>query len=105
MVKILLVCDQGFSTSLMETALKKEAVKQGVEASIEAIGMAALPNHVSSADVVLLGPQVSYRMDEIAKKYPDQKNKVYLMNPSDFALLESEKIFNIALQIANSKEN
>ena len=104
MINILLVCDQGFSTSMMETALKKEISKRGLDAAVEAVGIPALASHINGADVILFGPQVAYRMSEIKGKYPDKTDIMYVMNPSDFALMEAEKILSEALKMINKGE-
>lgn len=105
MINLLLVCDQGFSTSMMETALKNEISKRNLKATVEAVGISALSSHIESADVVLFGPQVAYRMEEIKEKYPDRINTMYVMNPTDFALMEANKVLDEALKIIKENKN
>ncbi len=39
-----------------------------------------------------MGPQVGYRINELQKKYPEQAGIMHILDPSDFALLNSKKV-------------
>ena len=63
--KVLLICAGGMSTGILMKKMEKYAVEQGFQLQIEAIGMSAYEEVYKNYDVILLGPQVSYKKDEI----------------------------------------
>lgn len=63
--KVLLICAGGMSTGILMKKMVKYATEQGVDLQIEAIGMSAYEDVYKNYDVILLGPQVSYKKAEI----------------------------------------
>ena len=63
--KVLLICAGGMSTGILMKKLEKYAAEQGINLQIEAVGMSAYEDVCKNYDVILLGPQVSYKKDEI----------------------------------------
>lgn len=63
--KVLLICAGGMSTGILMKKMEKYAVENSVELQIEAIGMSAYEEVYKNYDVILLGPQVSYKKAEI----------------------------------------
>ncbi|MGX7418631.1 PTS sugar transporter subunit IIB [Carnobacterium gallinarum] len=60
MKNILLVCNQGMSTSFLVEKMKVAATESAIEAKIWAVSDAELHENWEQADVILLGPQVGY---------------------------------------------
>lgn len=60
MIKILLVCNAGMSTSMLMGKMTTAAKEQNIEAEIWAIPDVRLNEEWAKADVILLGPQVAY---------------------------------------------
>ncbi|SMB57102.1 Cellobiose-specific phosphotransferase enzyme IIB component [Serratia proteamaculans] len=60
MINIMLVCNAGMSTSMLVNKMVEAAKQQNIEATIWAIPDARLNEEWKKADVILLGPQVSY---------------------------------------------
>ena len=56
MMKILLVCSAGMSTSLMVEKMKAAAEEQGIDADISASAEADLAVNMDGVSIVLLGP-------------------------------------------------
>ncbi len=63
MIKIMLACSAGMSTSLLVTKMEDAAKENGIEAKIWAISEVNLKNEIENCDVLLLGPQVRNMMD------------------------------------------
>lgn len=63
-MKILLICANGLSTSLLVSNMKKHAEQDMV---IEAKPMSELSRVVDQWDVILVGPQIRYKIGEINK--------------------------------------
>ncbi|MGL4567723.1 MAG: PTS sugar transporter subunit IIB [Fusobacteriaceae bacterium] len=69
MVKILLACSAGMSTSLMVKKMKKVADENGLEVDIAAVPESQAENYFENLNILLLGPQVKHlqgRMMELA---------------------------------------
>ena len=70
MIKIMLACSAGMSTSLLVTKMESAAKENGIESQIWAIPESTIQNEIEKCDVLLLGPQVRYvlpKAQEIAK--------------------------------------
>lgn len=66
-MKIMLCCNAGMSTSLLVQKMQKEAASRGEEVAIEARPMNEAMDHISEADVILLGPQIGYARGDFEK--------------------------------------
>ena len=64
-MKILLVCAGGMSTSILMKKMETYWQEHGEELQIEAVGLGAYQDVFQNYDIVMVGPQVSYRLDEI----------------------------------------
>ncbi len=60
MKRILLACSSGMSTSLLVTKMQNYASSIGEEAEIWAVGQDKAKEAMKDADVVLIGPQMSF---------------------------------------------
>lgn len=65
MKNIVLVCNMGMSTSALMKKMRNYAETINYECTVEAYPVTELPNVVDEADVILVGPQISYMMDKI----------------------------------------
>lgn len=73
MKNILLLCCAGMSTSMIVQRMDAEAKKQGKEYFIHADSLNVADKLVPDADIILIGPQVRYAMNNLKKEYPDKK--------------------------------
>ncbi|OCN06196.1 PTS sugar transporter subunit IIB [Erysipelotrichaceae bacterium MTC7] len=64
-MKILLVCAGGISTSLLMKKMKKYWEEQSIELEIDAVGISDYSEVYSNYDIILVGPQIGYRLEEI----------------------------------------
>lgn len=88
--KVLLICAGGMSTSILMKKMEKYAKENDFTLKIEAVGMAAYEDAYKNYDVILLGPQVSYKKAEIqaATHLP-----VDVVAPYDYAIGNTTNIF------------
>lgn len=63
--KVLLICAGGMSTSILMKKMEKYAGDNQFALKIEAVGIAAYEEVFKDYDIILLGPQVSYKKAEI----------------------------------------
>lgn len=104
MKKILLVCGAGMSTSLLVTKMKEVAKQRGIDVEIDAASFSTIDSEITGADVLLLGPQVSFRKDDYIKKYGD-KVPIDVIDHVDYGMMNGEKVLDQALKIMKDKES
>lgn len=73
MIKIVLFCAGGMSTSLMVNKMKEAAAMKGKEYDINAYGLSETTKYAPEADVILLGPQVRFAERQLRQQFPGKK--------------------------------
>jgi len=63
-MKILLVCSAGMSTSLLTNSMRKSSPDD----TIDAVPYSEMDDVVDGYDVILLGPQIKFRLKEASAK-------------------------------------
>ena len=71
MKKIVLLCSNGMSTSMMVAKMKDAAAKAGYECSIAAYALADAKQVAADADCILIGPQVKHKLAQVQADCPD----------------------------------
>ena len=99
MNNILLCCAAGMSTSLLVRKMEDEAKIKGIEVKIWAIGETDIYNNIDLADVILLGPQVRYRLTEVKELCKPKNIPVELVNTVDYGLMNGKKVLEHALKL------
>lgn len=97
MKKILLVCAAGMSTSLLVSRMKKHAEALNEEVDIIALPVSEAGTAASSADVVLLGPQVRYQKSQVEESAGD--TPVQVIDMRDYGTMNGEAVLQKALQL------
>ncbi len=100
MVKILLVCSAGMSTSILVEKMKIEADKRKLDVQIKAKPISEAQQIYDAWDVILLGPQVSY-IEESIKKIVDKP--VAVISPQIYALAKAGPAIDLALETIKKK--
>ncbi|MDD6194539.1 MAG: PTS sugar transporter subunit IIB [Lachnospiraceae bacterium] len=65
--KVLLICAGGMSTGILMKKMEKYAQDKGIDLRIDAMGMSAYEDLYKNYEVILLGPQVAYKKEEISQ--------------------------------------
>ncbi len=100
MVKIMLACSAGMSTSLLVTRMQKAAQDRGLDAKIWAISETSLTTEYAAepCDVLLIGPQVRFRL----KSIKDQVNHAIPVDVIDmrtYGMMDGAKVLDQALKL------
>ena len=88
-MKIMLVCANGASTSILMKKMEKYAAENQIDLSIKAIGINEYEEYTNQFDVILLGPQVSYKRNEVKET---SNMPVAVIAPYDYAIGNVENI-------------
>ncbi|USK77435.1 PTS sugar transporter subunit IIB [Peribacillus frigoritolerans] len=98
-MNILLCCSAGMSTSLLVNKMEKAAVEEGLDLKIQAVATTEVRNRIDEVDVILLGPQVRYLLNDI-KKIGDEKGvPVDTINPMHYGTCNGKEVLRTALQL------
>ncbi|MBR3840990.1 MAG: PTS sugar transporter subunit IIB [Erysipelotrichales bacterium] len=95
-MKILLVCAGGMSTGLLMRKMEAYWAEQGQELEITAVGMTEYEEVYKNYDIILVGPQIGYRMAQIKA----DTNKPCDIIPSlDYAVANCPNIMKLAQKL------
>ncbi|WP_028856629.1 PTS sugar transporter subunit IIB [Psychrilyobacter atlanticus] len=97
MKKILLLCNAGMSTSIVVKKMKEAAEKKEIETEINAVSMDKFEENLDKYDIFLLGPQISFKKNELQAKADAVNKKVEVINSMDYGMMKGEKILEETL--------
>lgn len=95
-IRILLVCGQGMSTSLLVQNMYRYADEGDY---IESSSFEELSNVVSDYDVILVSPQIRYRIPVIERMISPRRQIVGLMEMKAYGKLDGLSLYNFAKEI------
>ncbi|RNB55292.1 PTS sugar transporter subunit IIB [Brevibacillus gelatini] len=98
-MNILLCCAAGMSTSLLVQKMEQAAREKGLEAKIWAVSADEVKQHIDQAQVLLLGPQVRYKLAEMKKVGEARGIPVDVISPVDYGSLNGKKVLEFALRL------
>jgi PTS system cellobiose-specific IIB component len=99
MKRVMLVCSAGMSTSLLVTKMNLAAHKQGLKLQIQAVSEAECKNQMNQADVLLLGPQVRFLLDQLRKAAAPAGVPVEVIDSADYGTMNGERVLQQALRL------
>ncbi len=95
-MKILLVCAGGVSTGILMNKILNFGKENNIELEVEAHAVQEFDEIVDNFDVILVGPQISYKLNELKGK---TLKPVAVIENMDYALGRVENIINLAKKI------
>lgn len=100
MKKILLCCAAGMSTSLLVSKMQQAAKDLELESKIWAVSVEELGNNIKEGvDVVLLGPQIRYKLNDVKKICGEQNIPSEVINMVDYGSMNGKKVLDFALNL------
>ena len=90
MKKIVLFCAAGMSTSLLVNKMRKAAQEAGLDYDINAYALSEAANEGPAADIILLGPQVMYKLKDTQKQFPDKPVEAIKMQ--DYGMMRGDNV-------------
>lgn len=103
-MNILLCCAGGMSTSLIVKKMQDAATEMGVEAKIWAIGEAQIVENLVNADVLLLGPQIRFKLNDFKKLAQDKHVPVEVISMIDYGRINGENILEQAMKLITQQK-
>ncbi|MDQ0361796.1 PTS sugar transporter subunit IIB [Breznakia pachnodae] len=90
-MRIMLACALGMSTGMLMEKMKEVAIAEGKDYKIWAVDMSSIDKNEGEFDVLLLGPQVNYLLDDMQKQYGD-KVPVLIVKPVDYGRMNGKNV-------------
>jgi cellobiose PTS system EIIB component len=103
MNRILLACSSGMSTSLLVTKMIDYVKSIGDEAEIWAVGQDKAKQEMENADVVLIGPQMSFLKGELQKEAAKYNIQVDVIDMMAYGMADGKKAYEQALSLIGDK--
>ncbi|WP_121611274.1 PTS sugar transporter subunit IIB [Mesobacillus foraminis] len=103
MKSILLACSSGMSTSLLVTKMIDHAKTIGEETEIWAVGQDKAKQEMAKADVVLIGPQMSFLKGELQKEAQKYNIKVDVIDMMAYGMADGKKAYEQAVSLIGDK--
>ncbi len=107
MIRILLSCGQGFSSGFIANSMRKAAKSKLIEATVSAVGDIEVPESIEhgTADIILLGPHIKYKLQEFQDLADKHNNPVIIsvMNQKDYSQMNGAAILKDAMELFNKK--
>ena len=100
-VTIMLACAAGMSTSLLVTKMQAAADEKGLDAEIFAAPAPEVDDILSEkkVDVLLLGPQVRYLLDQFTEKLAQKNIPVGVIPMVDYGMMNGPQVLALAEEL------
>ena len=103
-MKVLLMCANGLSTGILMNKMNQWAKQNNEDLEVKAIPIDDYLSVYKDYDVLLVGPQMRYKIKDVQKAVTDRPSAV--INPSDYALGNVENIIKeVKRMIINKEKN
>jgi len=99
-MKIALICFAGMSTSLLVNRMRKVAKEQGLDLEIEAYSASDIHDVLEDANVVLLGPQARYALEEVKSIVEPRHIPVDVIDSIMYGTMNAKGVLEKALSMA-----
>ena len=104
MKRVYLFCSAGMSTSMLASKMQGVANDHDLPIEVEAFPDGKIGQIIDERhpDVILLGPQVKYRFNEISEKYGSTRIPIQEIDQTDYGMMNGEKVLKSAIKLMKS---
>ena len=103
MLRVMLVCSAGMSTSLLVARMKDAAAKNGIDIEIIAVAEVEVKENIDKADVVLLAPQVRFMFNKLKQDLEPRGIPLAVIDGMNYGLMKGEAVLNLALELTQHR--
>jgi PTS system cellobiose-specific IIB component len=104
MIRVLIVCSWGMSTSLLVDSMLAAAVGRKCELTVEALSAGEYAAKVEECDVVLIAPQIRHLRKSIEKLAMSVGKPVALIEPFHYATMNGQAVLEQVLYLLASTQ-
>lgn len=100
-MNILLACQAGVSTSMLAEKMEAYAKENGMEAKVWAVDFGMVEEEIRSSqvDVILIGPQISYKLPTLKKELAKYSIPIAAISFQDYGTMNAGKVFKTAVAL------
>lgn len=102
MLRIIIVCSWGMSTSLLVESMQSAAAHVRITLVVEALSAGEFAARVEECDVVLIAPQIRHLRKSIEKLAHSVGKPVALIEPFHYATMNGKAVLEQAIQLQAS---
>jgi cellobiose PTS system EIIB component len=106
---ILLLCNLGASTGILVSTMRdivsKSEKLRDKDIKIEARPAGELNEYISNFDVLLLGPQIGHRFDELKEIADSYQKPLEIINTKDYGTMNGANILKQAILMDSQRNN
>lgn len=103
MLRVMLVCSAGMSTSLLVNKMKAAAEKEGIDIEIFAVPEVEVMQLLNEVDAVLLAPQVRFLFNKLKQELEPKGIPVAVIDGLTYGLMKGDAVVKQALELAAAK--
>jgi PTS system cellobiose-specific IIB component len=96
MYKVRFFCEHGASTKLLVNKCIAEAQNRGIELELDAYPHSSIEENITGADLVVLAPQVRFKLRRFQQDFPDYDFMV--ISPVDYGAMNAKNILDEMLK-------
>ena len=97
MKKIVLLCNMGLSTSALMKKMRTYAESINFEVEVNAYPVNQAKEVGPGADCILIGPQISYQLDQVKGLLPDKP--IAAIDMQSYGMMDGKKVIEQAQQL------
>ena len=101
-LRVMLVCSAGMSTSLLVTKMKAAAEKDGIDIEIFAVPEVEVAQNIDQVDVVLLAPQVRFLFNKLKQELEPRGIPMAVIDGLTYGLMKGDVVVKQALELTVS---
>lgn len=103
MIRIMLICSAGMSTSLLVKKLNEAIEKKQVAANVMAVAEVDYDKYRDQVDVVFLAPQVRF-LEKNVKRKMGESVPVEVMGGIDYGTMNGAKVLERAIELLGERK-
>jgi cellobiose PTS system EIIB component len=99
MIRVLIVCSWGMSTSLLVDSMLEAAAGLKYELSVEALSAGEYAGQIDECDIILIAPQIRHLRKSIEKLAASAGKPVALIEPFHYATMNGRAVLDQVMLI------
>ena len=96
-MNICLFCAGGMSTGLLVKNMEKYIHEQNLNHTVSAHGVGSLEYYAKDADIMLLGPQIRYKLNQVREQVKDKP--IMVIDTKTYGMLNGEKLMKEIIEL------
>ena len=104
MLRVMLLCSAGMSTSLLVTKMEAAARNMGMEIEIFAVPEIEAKQNFESVDIVLLAPQVRFLFNKLKQELEPMGVPIAVIDGMTYGLMKGEVVMKQVMELIGDKQ-